>query len=402
MGLISWLFPSEDDRVRKAEAALAGERWVDARHEALGIDREDARRIVAAAESELARLNLGEALAWAAAGDDHRVVIHLELAEEYHNGELAEEFRDTRRQIRELRAERTAAEQRQREEREARLLAVDPLGLTGGGLLRPQLPEGIAAEDALEMAARLDLILENYPDHLRDTVADLGADFAGAVLALDEGRADLALQALLALPDDAPLVIWETARAAHALGDPKAAARALARFERAAGGHYGIGRLHTGVFLAQLQAEAGDLPTALATLRHVRKSEDVGGFLFAQLLHANERLEEAEKVVRAELKKNGRFLPFYALLAEIRLAGGFRVEAMRALESAMSLTCGKPGQCGFMPPDPHIVRRLATLYLEDGLETERALELADQARSLVQKPGPEDAYLQSLVDRAVA
>jgi hypothetical protein len=43
-----------------------------------------------------------------------------------------------------------------------------------------------------------------------------------------------------------------------------------------------------------------------------------------------------------------------------------------------------------------IIRSLAILYLEDGIELERAAELADQAAGLVQKPAWEDLYLAAL------
>jgi len=403
MGLLSWLFPSPEDRMAKAERLLEKGLWADARLEVLEIDHPRAHGIVSAAELELTRANLEAAKSWADADDEYRVAIHMELAESFHHGGLEDEFRAVRRHIRELRARRSEEEKRKREEKEARLLAVDPLGLSGSkNLLLPPIPEGLAEEDAVELAARLDLLLENYPEDLRETVGDLGPDFAQAVLDLDEGKPHLALQALLALPQDSALVIWETARSAYALGDPAAAARALRRFPDLAPGHRHIGQYHTAVFLAQLLAESGDIPGALRVLRDARVQEpEVGGFLFAQLLASTSELGEAEAVVRALIQKNGRYLPFYALLARIRIMGGFRIEAMNALERAMSLTCGTPGRCGYMPPDPAIVRQLATLYLEDGIETERAMELAEQARGLVQQPGWEDLYLEALAARAL-
>ncbi|MBW2257232.1 MAG: hypothetical protein JRI25_21925 [Deltaproteobacteria bacterium] len=403
MGLLSWLFPSPADRIAKAKRLLEGEHWADARLEVLDIDDPKAHKIVEQAEAELVRVNLDAARSWADADDEYRVLVHIELAESFHKGGLENEFRAVRRHIRELRASRSAEEKRKREEQNARLLAVDPLGLSGGGsLLLPPLPEGLDEEDAVEMAARLDLLLENYPEDLRETVGDLGPDFAQAVLDHDDGKSHLALQSLLALPQDSALVAWETARAAYALGDPAAAARTLRRFPDLAPGHRHIGQHHTAVFLAQLLAESGDVPGALRVLRDARSQEpDVGGFLFAQLLAVTNELQEAETVVRGLLQKNGRHLPFYSLLARIRILGGFRVEAMSALEKAMSLTCGTPGRCGYMPPDPTLVRQLATLYLEDGIETERAMELAEQARGLVQQPGWEDLYLDALAARAL-
>jgi len=158
--------------------------------------------------------------------------------------------------------------------------------------------------------------------------------------------------------------------------------------------------VHSGVFLAQLLAESDDVAGALRVLRDVRTREpEAGGFLFAQLLATVGELPEAEQVVRGLLQKSPRYLPFYGVLARIRLMGGYRVEAMAALEQAMAQTCGSPGQCGYMPPDPNIVRQLAILYLEDGIELARALELADQARRMTRQPGWDDLYLHALVAR---
>ncbi len=402
MGLLSWLFPSDEDRVAKARRLLADGRWSDARLEILDIERPDAQQIVREAEGQLAQLNLDAALSWAEAGDEHRVQVHLELAEDFHHGGLEESFRTVRRRIRELRAAQSEEEKRAREEKAARLLSVDPFGMSGStSLLRAPIPEGMDAEDALELAARLDLLLENYPEDLRSRVEEVGAPFAQAVLDLDGGRPDLALQALLGMDPDHPLVVWEMARAAAALGDPVAAARTLDRFAGLAPGHRQFGQQHSGTLLAQLHAEAGDVPRAIEVLRAVRADEpEEGGFLYAQLLTATGALQEAETIVRGLLRKNGRVLPFYALLARIRLLGGYRVEAMAALEKAMAQTCGTPGKCGYMPPDPAIVRQLATLYLEDGIEPERALELARQARQLSGSKGFEDLYLDALVARA--
>ena len=66
----------------------------------------------------------------------------------------------------------------------------------------------------------------------------------------------------------------------------------------------------------------------------------------------------------------------------------------------MEAVCCTPGKCGSQPPNVDILRGLATLYLEDGIETERAVELADQAFAMVKKPQWEDIYLRALVAKA--
>lgn len=407
MGLLSWLFPSPEDRVERARRMLEARRFRDARDELDGIALPAAEEVRRAAKNGLVQLNLDEALRCAEAGDFERVQVHLDLADEFHDGGLEEQLRATRRQVREIRTSRQEEVQRKQAE-QARQSQVDPLGLTGRGLLENRRDDGIAEDDE-ERQQRLWMILENYPADLRDRAGALGRPFLDALLDLEDGRPDLALQAFLALPDDEPLVCFERARCAWSMGDPAAAGRALRAFADAAGGHRPIGPEHTGVMLAQVTAETGDLEGAIRVLRGVRAKEPLqGALIYAQLLlgtalrkvpDATARLAEAEEVLR-ELIARVRQPALYGLLARVRLAGGHRVPAMRALEQSLEQSCSTPGKCGAQPPDPAIQRMLATLYLEDGLERDRALELADEVLGKVQQqPAWEDRYLEALVGR---
>ena len=132
MGLFSWFFPGPEDRVRTARKKMESRRWADARLEVLDLDHPEAMELQKACETELARMNLHEALSWAQAGDDARVMHHMELADTFHHGGLEDAFRDTRRELREIRRERDEAEQRRREAEEARALNADPFGVAGG------------------------------------------------------------------------------------------------------------------------------------------------------------------------------------------------------------------------------------------------------------------------------
>jgi predicted Zn-dependent protease len=401
VGLFSFFTPSPEKRVARARKMLVDGRAEFARLEVLDLDHPEAAEVLVAAEIVLARRNLEAALRYGSQHEDERAAECLRLAESFHHGALDAELQDTRRELRELRAHRDQAEERRRAERDARLMAVDPLGLTGGpSWLDPVLDPAVFGLDQEELQARLALVVENYPRELRDRVYDLGVDFAQAVLALDEGRASEAMTALLALPSDEPLVWWERARAAHALGDPAETARALREFVRLAGRHYAVGAMHSGEFLARALAEAGDAAGGLRVLREVRATEPkVGGFLYAQLLAVAGERAEAEQVLVGLVRQHPTESALYVALARLRIAGDQRPAALRALETGLQACCGSPGRCGTRPPDLETHRLLATLYLEDGADLPRGLDLAEQAAQLVERPSWDDVYLRALAAR---
>ena len=395
--LLAWLSPSPEQRVARARRYLEQGYPDEARLELLEVDHPDAGSVLATAEMQLCERNLKAALEYGQAGDDDRVRVHLELAERFHHGGLEEAFKDTRRELREIRAARAVDQEREKEKAQAKLLSAE-----GGPDWLDGNPDNVFEDaDREEAEQRVALLVENYPEGLRKGIRELGGGFVAAVLALEDGRVEEALQGLMALPDDAPLVLWERARAAHALGDPAAAARAVRSFATHAPGHHRMGRMHSGTYLAQLLAESGEPKAGLTVLREVRRSApDEGGFLFAQLLMVEGELEQAEKITRELIRKSPKAMPFYGLLARVRLRGGHRPEAMRALEAGFEATHCKPGSCGHQAPDLDAHRLLATLYLEDGVEVERGLELADAAAALVRQPTVEDVYLRTLVAKS--
>ncbi|TVQ94444.1 MAG: hypothetical protein EA397_01895 [Deltaproteobacteria bacterium] len=399
MGIFSWLAPSPERRLTRAKRALEAGDWAMARDEAVGLDLDEARQVYAEACDQLVTVNLEAALSWANAGDEERVRVHMELAAEHHAGGREPDFRAARKQIRELRLESEAREAESRKRKEARTLSVDPLHL-GGGVQLPSPGTELDGPDAEELRARLALVVENYPVSLRETVADLGELFANAVMDLEDGRPDLALQGLLLLPDDAALVRWERARCAYSLGDPRSAARELRAFAKLASGHHPVGRTHSGILLAQSLAESDDIPGALRVLRELRsKDPKLGGFLFAQLLAATDQLPEADGVLRQLIKQHPLESSFYKLLAFVRVRGGQRTEAMTALEKGLHQNACASGTCSARPMDPEMKRMLATLYLEDGIETKRALALLSEAQPQG-TPTWDDVYAQALAARA--
>ncbi|MEZ4317871.1 MAG: tetratricopeptide repeat protein [Myxococcota bacterium] len=399
--LRSWFFPTPADRVERAHALMDAGRWADARLEVLDLDHPEAIAAQHRAETELAKMNLREAVTWAQAGDDDRVLHHMELAATFDHGGLEEDFKRTRHELRDVRRERTEEARRAKEAEDARLMGADPFGVSGGpSWLDRTLPADFYDGDDEEAAARLALVVEGYAPELRASVGGLGGTFGRALLDLQDGRPDLAIQGLLELPDDVAVVRFERAQVAYAMKDPRAAARELREFANLAGGHFTMGAHHTGVFLAMCCAEAGDLDEALRVLRAVRAKEpEQGGALFAQLLEASGKLAEAETVLAGLIRKYPSDPGLYKLLARVRVSGGHRQQAMSALESALSIGHCTPGKCGYRPPDVQAMRGLAILYLEDGIEPERALDLARQVEELVGDPTWEDAYLSALLAR---
>lgn len=402
MGLFDLFRVSPEKRIERAKRALEADDPALARDELDGLDGPQVQALRSEAFDRLVTANLEAAVSWGEAGDEERVRIHLELANEHHLGGREADFRDARRRLREIRErERAALEEKQRRE-EARLMRVDPLrmGPASGQISIPGVEDEVLGEDAEEARARLALVVESYPAKLRASVEDIGPEFARAVLDLEEGRPDLALQSLIVLPDDQPLVRWERARCAQLLGDPKASARELRAFANLAGGHQTIANTHSGVLLAQVLAESGDPHGGLRVLRDVRATEpQAGGVLFAQLLASVGELAEADTVLRDLIKRYPLEATLYKLLAMVRVQGGERMAAMRALEQGLHQNHCASGTCSARPPDVESKRMLARLYLEDGLETQRALQLLDEAPV---KGGPswDDLYVEALASKA--
>ena len=182
-----------------------------------------------------------------------------------------------------------------------------------------------------------------------------------------------------------------------ALGEPRAARSELLELRALTGSYLVFGTRDSGSFLAQCTAEAGDLQGALDVIRDTRKQlPKHGNVIFAQLLVANEAYEEGERVLVKLCKAHPRQAIFFLLLAQVRVKTDHKLKAMQALEAYLSNTHCSPGTCGYQPPSLAVIRTLAILYLEDGSDLMRGLELAEQARSLVEKPTWEDLYLSAL------
>ena len=399
MGLLSWFFPSPADRVARARKLLEKGQWADARHEALDAgEHPGAEEVVSLASRNLALINLEAAVSWAEAGDEPRVNTHLDLAREFRQPDMADDFASARQRILDAREARRAASEADARKDAGRLAQIHPGFRDAHGSADLPIPDGTPPEALDAVRARLALLHEAYPESLRDGMLELGAPFAGAVLDLDDGNAQQALDALTHLPGTAPLVQHERARAHLALSNNQAAAGCWMRFAELAGAHHPIGTQHTAVLLAQVLTELGRVPEARTTLEAARAQGDplLGGTLYAAILEAQGELPAAESELRNLIQRHGPHPGLHVMLARVRLAGGHRTAAMQALEASLAANPCTPGRGGSRPPDLATHRMLATLYLEDGIETERALDLAETARTLVQKPTWDDIYLAAL------
>ena len=265
----------------------------DARDELAGLEHAQAKQLLDTAERGLTEANLEAARSWADAGDDERVDRHLELAARFHNGGMEEEFKQVRRYVRELRQSRkTEAEEYQRKQEEKLLDYEAPAFLKDAPVAN--LPEGLSEDELMHAQMRLSLVLENYPKTLQATVPDLGSQYAEALLLIEDGKAEEALQTLLQMDSSQALVRYERARAAFILGDAAAARDELNAFANLASGHHVMGNRHTAEFLAQMTAQAGDIKSAITILMKLRETESKhGGFLLAQLLFADEKYAQA-------------------------------------------------------------------------------------------------------------
>lgn len=395
--MLRWLFPSVEDKIAKVRNDLAKGRYAAARDALDGLTHADVPALRTEALAGLCRLNLEAARGWADAREPERVEHHLDLARSFLQPGLEGDLQATRLHCRDVLAAHREAEAEAARRAEARMFDVDPRFRAAHALDALTLPEGIEADEAEAMHARLALLYENYPEALRGGMIRLGASFSSAVLDLDDGRTEQAAQALQDLPDDEPLVHWERARLAQALRDPAAAAHHLATFAERAGGHHEIGAAHSAALLAQAEAEAGDPQAGLATLRAARQANpDLATPLWAALLEVTGDLPAAEAALRGLIQKTKPQAWMYTSIARLRLKGGLRHEAAAALETGLR-SCGcAPGSCGDKGPDLETHRMLATLYLEDQTTLPRALELADTARGLVQRPTWDDVYLAAL------
>ena len=251
---------------------------------------------------------------------------------------------------------------------------------------------------------RYALLVETYPENLRERLVALGADFARAALLTDDGQPEAAMKALEPFITKDDVARYERAKAALAADQLPAATSDLLRFGEVVG-HQRIGQNHSAAMMAGALVRLGRADQALEKIspeiERARNPQDsvMMRNMEAQILFVLGRDEEADEKATALLRDSSRDMGLVKLLSRIRNRRGERVSAMAILEDGLQRCCSAPGKCGSQALDVEAVAMLAGMYLEDRIEPRRAAELLRDLKQHNSKPGWEDAYLQALVAR---
>lgn len=384
MGWLARLFGNDpESKVARARDLLAAGSFNDARWELEELDHPEAPALREKARQGLVVLNLDEAAARYRAGDFGGAQEHLNLAGEF--GATSSQLREVRRVGREERARRKA-------EAEAKAQAE---------LLIPEGDDPLWSLPPDDPRIRYAVLLEAWPDDLRERLAALGPDFAKAVMLIEEGRGAEAAGLLDPFVHTDPVARWERSRAHLQAGNLAPAASDLATFGDRVG-HRRIGQQHTATVHAQVLARLGRSGEALALIEGCIAAGDSDLALQGMrvsLLEAMGRLMEAETSAEGLLKKAPKDQGLYRMLARIRLRLDKRMGATAALEGGLAKTCSNPGKCGNQPFDVHAARMLTALYLEDRREPVRVKELLADLGRYVREPAWEDQYIAALKAR---
>ncbi|MFT5681099.1 MAG: tetratricopeptide (TPR) repeat protein [Myxococcota bacterium] len=381
MGWLARVFSSSDAaRIERAQRFLEKERYNDVRLELDGVEGPTASEMRDQALIVLVQWNLEESRARLTAGDAEGAQEHMALAKEF--GATPNDLQGVRRLAREIRLEEKEAAKKAAEEASH----VEPVGDDPIWRLPPDHPR-----------LRYAVLVESYPEALRQRLVDLGEEFAAAVMQLEEGQPRVAFDGISPFVSTDPVARFERARAALAGGQLPPAASDLHTFG-AEVGHQRIGTTHTAAMLAGVLSRMGRAGEALVMLEtELEKGADLElSANRASLLEVLGRLEEAESVTAKLLKSASRQMGLYRQLARIREKRGDRVAAAETLEWGLNTCCSAPGKCGNQPLDVAAVRTLARLYLEDRARPERVGELMDKLARHVEDPGWEDRYVAAL------
>lgn len=390
---MSWftkIFPGfgPEGRIRRARQALETADYHSARIELEGLEHPEAESLRKAVAAGMVRANLEEAGGRFNAGDDEGGREHLELARQF--GATAAQLAEVRQARRRDRQEVARARQVAAAAEEAEAEPEPPEGDDPLWSLPPDDPR-----------VRYAVLLEGWPESLRERLLRLGPDFAAAVMHIEDGQPAAAWAALKPLAAADPVARYERGRAALLAGRPGDAAAELRLFGEQVG-HCRIGNVHSAALLAEAYARAGQLETALATVEGalaIAPNEADFLSLRASIFEAMGRLDDAESAAKRLLERAGKSMPAWRLLARVRLGRGDRPGAAAALEAGLGACCSAPGKCGNQPLDLEATRTLARLYLEDRVAPDRCADLLGQLASATEERTWDDRYLAALVAR---
>jgi len=388
MGFLSWLFPSDEDRISRARKMLDQKDPAGARAELAGVEGDVAESLRAQANSDLVQMNLERALGEIESGEFDEASERLQLATELDRGERAQELREARKTLRKARKNAPKPTARLGQVRSGGGImggggAVAQGG--SGGAIPDEAPSaGFGADPVYSLPAddprvRYALLLETYPESLREQALEHGQAFATAVLAVEDGKTGVEGQ-FKRFVNNSAIGRFERARAALASGNIEMAASDLQAFGDLHG-HGRVGPIHTGVLLGQLLMTLNRSRDALLVVNTIRASGDTDlqlSVLHANLLESVGDLPAADQLLMTTIRAAPNELPLYKMLARVRLSGGERMAAMQALESGIRTCCAPGGRCGTQPVDEDAALTLVRLYREDRLEPKRADELYAQ------------------------
>lgn len=386
MSLLGWIFPSlqsPDEKVARARRLIAEREFNEARWALEGVNHPEAGALRESANAGLVELNLEAAVSAEALGDRELAAEHLDLAREF--GATPEQMRGYRRR--------------------SRSVAPPP----------PPKPKPAPAPEAEgddpiwslppdDPRLRYAQLVEGWPEALQPRLMALGAEFASAALAIDEGGAAAAWEILAPYTAQDPVACYERARAAMQMGRPGLAMGELRRFGETVG-HTRIGAVHTASLLAQLLASSQQADAAFQVIDAAagQSPDDLElRYTRASVLAHQGRWPEAEADASAVLRRSSRAMGAWRLLAQARVAQGNRAGATAALETALSTCCGNPGKCGNQALDIDAARLLARLYAEAGEQAGRVRELLGEIAAAQGGLGPEDEAIAKMSSSILA
>lgn len=383
MGFFGRLFGTDpDSKIEKAKQMIALSEFHEARWLLEDLEHPETQDLMARTMNGLIEANLEEGRARYSAGDKVGAEEHLALAREF--GATHDQLRGSRR---EGRASMPAPKPAPPKE-EATPAGDDPIWS-----LPPEDPR-----------LRYALMIEAYPEALRERLIALGLGFAEAALLTENGKPEEAFKALQAYTAQDDVARYERARAAIAADILPAAASDLMEFGDSVG-HQAIGTNHTAVMMCQTLVrldrpeEAVDRLQPLIENSNNPSEQTMLSGAEAQILFLLGRDEEADVKTAKLLRESSRDMNLVKLLSRIRNRRGQRLNAIQILEDGLNRCCSAPGKCGSQALDLEAVRMLTVMYLEDRIEPKRTDELRKDLETHRKRPVWDDAYINALVAR---